>query len=632
MSRTVLCIDDDRALADVLEVGAPADELRVLHASDPEEALRRVAADRPDLVLLELAPTGDDALGLVERIRGQDEGSATLPVVVVSKQERTPELFARAVQLGVEEILTQPISSAQLVECVRESLARRKAVLPADLSVEGPSEEGLSAGKLEDLPLPEVLQRLHQQGRSGVLIVGDAQERTGIQIRNGSPVAVGLNGGETIEDYLVRTERISAVDRDRAQNELSLGLSTAEDVLLGMGVIDEAGFEEAVRERAEEALFALFERERGRYRFERGRRLKSEKSVDIHRSARNIIVRGVLARSSMTTVRAALERYADLYAVGSPKRLSSDDVPCSPAQREFIASLGGDRAVAEFLDASEFEQRTLYAFAIVGAIDLCMLLLEDVLEEAPAAVDPPDPTETPEAAEPAETTGEAGGADEARPSAAEAPPAQRPPGEGHTEHERRLAVLPFASLRQDASELEALTRRVKTRLARTLGNRLTDDPDDTQTLPGVDADLGDSASRALDAETWFRKGQDFLKSRKYPEAVEAFGMSAHLDPREGEYVAHLGYALYLSKPDDELVRKEALEDIARGVKLSPDRETSYVFMGRIFKVMGDIQVARKMFSRALVIRPHCREASQELRLIEMREKKNSGFLSRLRSR
>ena len=620
MTRTILCIDDDRALADVLEAGAPAGEFRVLHTSDPEHARALAVEKGPDLLVVDARLAGGDGLDLVERLREAGEATASLPVVLVTRGERTPEAFARSVQLGVEDFLTGPVSGEALAECIRESLARQKAVLPADLAVEGPSEEGLSAGKLEDLPLPEVLQRLHHQGRSGVLIVGDAHERTGIQIRNGSPVAVGLNGPETIEDYLVRTERISAGDRDRAQNEIALGLSTAEDILLGMGVIDEAGFEEAARERAEEGLFRLFELQRGRYRFERGRRLKSEKSVDVHRSARGIIVRGVLAWSSIDTIRAALERYADLYAVASAHPPEQDDVPCSPAQRELIASLAGDRTVGEFLEAGEFEQRTLYAFSIVGAIDLCMLLLEDVLEEAPPAeVHPAGPSEVSEALHEERSTSKG--------ELAVIPPPTR---EAHTEYEKRLAVLPFTSLRQDASELEALTRRVKTRLARTLGNRLKDDPGDSQTQPGVDPTLGDSASRALDAESWFRKGQDFLKNRKYSEAVEAFGMSAHLDPREGEYVSHLGYALYLSKPNDELVRKEALEDIARGVKLSPDRESSYVFMGRIFKVMGDVEVARKMFSRALVIRPHCREASQELRLIEMREKKSGGFLSRLR--
>jgi predicted TPR repeat methyltransferase len=86
----------------------------------------------------------------------------------------------------------------------------------------------------------------------------------------------------------------------------------------------------------------------------------------------------------------------------------------------------------------------------------------------------------------------------------------------------------------------------------------------------------------------------------------------------------------LSRPDDEMVRKEALEDLARGIKLSPHREISYVYLGRIFKVTGDVDVAKKMFTRALQIRPHCREAALELRLMETREQKKGGFLGRFR--
>ena len=116
------------------------------------------------------------------------------------------------------------------------------------------------------------------------------------------------------------------------------------------------------------------------------------------------------------------------------------------------------------------------------------------------------------------------------------------------------------------------------------------------------------------------------------KAVEAFGMCAHLDPAEGDYSAHLGYSLYLSNVRNELVRKEALEHIARGIKLSPEQETAYVFLGRIFKVMGDIDVAERMFARALSIQPDCRAAEQELRLIEMRERKAAGLVSKLWSR
>jgi tetratricopeptide (TPR) repeat protein len=206
-------------------------------------------------------------------------------------------------------------------------------------------------------------------------------------------------------------------------------------------------------------------------------------------------------------------------------------------------------------------------------------------------------------------------------------------------YQKRLAHIPFERVRPNESELAALATRVRSRLDRAFGHL-----GDPQTRAGEEPRRAEQdrqqteerrqpaepAERALDAESWFRRGQGLLKAKHYEKALEAFGMCSHLDPAEGDYIAHLGYALYLSNPNNELVRKEALEDIARGIKLSPERDTPYLFLGRIFKVMGEIEDAQKMFKRALTIRPHCLAAAQELRLIDLRKKKrNVGFLKRL---
>ena len=136
-----------------------------------------------------------------------------------------------------------------------------------------------------------------------------------------------------------------------------------------------------------------------------------------------------------------------------------------------------------------------------------------------------------------------------------------------------------------------------------------------------------SAERALEGERWFREGKVHLELQRCAQALEAFGMASQLDPEQGEYASHLGYALYLSNPDDEVVRAEATEHIARGIKRSPKSELSYVFLGRIFKAKGDIDVARKIFSKALRIKPDFQPAVQELRLLNKPTPK--GVLSRL---
>lgn len=138
-----------------------------------------------------------------------------------------------------------------------------------------------------------------------------------------------------------------------------------------------------------------------------------------------------------------------------------------------------------------------------------------------------------------------------------------------------------------------------------------------------------SAERALEGERWFRKGKSHLEQKHCDAAIEAFGMAAHLDPEQGEYASHLGYALFLSNPKDDVVQREAMEHLAAGIKRSPKHELSYLYLGRILKAKGDVEVAKKIFKKALRIKPDFHPAVQELRVLEMRERSGKGMLSRL---
>jgi tetratricopeptide (TPR) repeat protein len=137
------------------------------------------------------------------------------------------------------------------------------------------------------------------------------------------------------------------------------------------------------------------------------------------------------------------------------------------------------------------------------------------------------------------------------------------------------------------------------------------------------------AARSREAESWFRKGEDLLRFKQYDKAGEAFGMAYHFAPDEGDYLSHLGWAMFLSNPNDEVVQREAMENIARGIKRSPKRELAYVYLGRIVQAKGDKKTARKIFRRALSVNPDCEAAKRALQRLGSSEKKDKGLLSRL---
>ena len=107
-------------------------------------------------------------------------------------------------------------------------------------------------------------------------------------------------------------------------------------------------------------------------------------------------------------------------------------------------------------------------------------------------------------------------------------------------------------------------------------------------------------------------------------------MAAHLDPSQGPYHAHLGYALHLQHPRNTVVRREALEHIAKGVKLSPEATRPLVFLGRVFRAAHDLESARKVVGRALRLDADCAAARAEMRLIEAADRSEpTGLVGRI---
>ncbi len=126
----------------------------------------------------------------------------------------------------------------------------------------------------------------------------------------------------------------------------------------------------------------------------------------------------------------------------------------------------------------------------------------------------------------------------------------------------------------------------------------------------------------------FFQGEARLRRRDYQRALVHFAKALEWDAEAGEYHAHYGWCLFLCHPKNEMMLEEAIEHVRRGAKLARDLEKPYLFLGRLYKVLGKMRPAERMFTRAVEIQPGCVDAMRELRLIEMRRGKEQGLLGR----
>ena len=128
----VLAVDDDpQALRYVRDALLKSGYTPVV-TGDPEEALRLVAEEKPDLVLLDLMLPGTDGIELMKDILGAGD----VPVIFLSAYGRD-ELIARAFDMGAVDYVVKPFSPTELAARIRAALRKRAASEPSEPYVLG---------------------------------------------------------------------------------------------------------------------------------------------------------------------------------------------------------------------------------------------------------------------------------------------------------------------------------------------------------------------------------------------------------------------------------------------------------------------------------------------------------------
>lgn len=118
--RTVLVADDDATVRDYLSSTLSAMGFWVETASDGDEALRRIARDRPDLLLLDIHMPNGDGHRVTASLRN-DTATVDLPILMMTALDARNERL-RAVDEGVDDFVTKPLDRAELVARMRALL------------------------------------------------------------------------------------------------------------------------------------------------------------------------------------------------------------------------------------------------------------------------------------------------------------------------------------------------------------------------------------------------------------------------------------------------------------------------------------------------------------------------------
>jgi len=157
---TILLVEDEDSVQKLLAYPLERDGFHVLQARDGEEALRRFAAERVDLVVLDIMLPKLDGLEVCKRLRA----SSSVPIIILTARDDELDKVL-GLELGADDYITKPFS-------IREFRSRVRALLRR------------AAAPRHDPREPEVIERTELRidlGRRVVELRGEAVQLTYVE-------------------------------------------------------------------------------------------------------------------------------------------------------------------------------------------------------------------------------------------------------------------------------------------------------------------------------------------------------------------------------------------------------------------------------------------------------------------
>ena len=127
--KTVLIIEDEEDAAELFAEMMRVSGYRVLKTSKSTPAIAMMAAEKPDIVLLDIMMPEISGLDILRQMR-RDPTLANIPVIVITAKGM-PSDIKNGMEAGASTYLTKPVGYLELKEAVERTLTNKLANKPA---------------------------------------------------------------------------------------------------------------------------------------------------------------------------------------------------------------------------------------------------------------------------------------------------------------------------------------------------------------------------------------------------------------------------------------------------------------------------------------------------------------------
>ncbi len=122
MGKKILIVEDEESLLKLESILLTTKGYLVQGATTGLAALEAVAAEAPDLILLDIMLPELDGFEVCERLK-KDPKTRRIPIILLTAR-RTPEDISRGEEVGADQYITKPFKSAMIMETIEQLLNR----------------------------------------------------------------------------------------------------------------------------------------------------------------------------------------------------------------------------------------------------------------------------------------------------------------------------------------------------------------------------------------------------------------------------------------------------------------------------------------------------------------------------
>ena len=140
MSKTILIVEDERPIVEILKFNLKREGYEVLEALDGKTGLELGKSADPDLILLDVMLPEMNGFDVCAALR--DYGSAAPIIMLTAREEESDKVFG--LESGADDYMTKPFSMRELLARVKANIRRRSL----DAGTRAPSENLLRQGQL----------------------------------------------------------------------------------------------------------------------------------------------------------------------------------------------------------------------------------------------------------------------------------------------------------------------------------------------------------------------------------------------------------------------------------------------------------------------------------------------------